>query len=68
MKLKQSDIEHDCLVCGAKTHTFKWSIMGQIKMGLCKEHADYEPYFSFGPQMFENAKMGVTRQSIKVIK
>jgi len=48
-----------CIQCGAETEYFKWSIMGQIKIGLCDAHKHYEPYLSFGPQLFKNTSMGV---------
>ena len=52
--------ELKCLKCGAPTRYFKWSIMGQIKMGLCDTHKHYEPYLSFGPKgIFDHASMGV---------
>jgi hypothetical protein len=58
-QLHITDEELVCFVCGAKTHRFKWSFIGQIKIGLCSSHSDCVPYFSFGPQFPENAQMGV---------
>jgi hypothetical protein len=59
--LSDDGITRECMVCKANTTTFRWSIMGQIKMPLCEQHKDYQPFLSFGPGFLENATMGVKK-------
>lgn len=46
-----------CIVCGIEPVWAKLTLMGQIWYGLCNEHQGWSVGLTWGPQMFENARM-----------